>query len=189
MVEHRIWVLAYSHEVTQRGKTDMQAAFDQIKAISLWQVLILLAVLLGGVGISYGVYALASGSSQPELAQNQQLIPVQYGDLINQVSTSGSLIFSNREALTFGTQGTVTAVLVEEGEQVEKGQRLLRLDDATVASLEEAVANARFVLRNAEEALALANDPHTPLDIAQAGANVASGNLSLMNAQKALNEV
>ena len=167
----------------------MQAAFDQIKAISLWQVLILLAVLLGGAGVSYGVYALASGSSQPELAQNQQLIPVQYGDLINRVSTSGSLIFSNREALAFGTQGAVGEVLVEEGEQVEEGQRLLMLDDATVASLEEAVAKAQFVLKNAEEALALANDPHTPLDIAQAEANVAGASLSLINAQKALNEV
>ncbi|MCZ6788638.1 MAG: efflux RND transporter periplasmic adaptor subunit, partial [Chloroflexi bacterium] len=167
----------------------MQAAFDQIKGISPWQILILFAILLGGAGASYGVYALVSGSSQLELAQNQQLIPVQYGDLTNRVSTNGSIIFSTREALAFGTQGTVAEVFAEEGERVEDGDLLLRLDDATVASLEESVANARFVLRNAEEALALANDPHTPLDIAQAEANVANASLSLMNAQKALDEV
>ena len=167
----------------------MQAVPDQIRALRLWQVLVLFAVLLGGAGASYGVYALASGSSQPELAQNQQLIPVQYGDLTNQVSTNGNLIFPNREALTFGTQGTVAEVQVEEGEQVEEGQRLLTLDGATVASLEEAVAKAQLALRNAEEALALANDPHTPLDMAQAEANVANARLSLIHAQKALDEV
>ena len=78
---------------------------------------------------------------------------------------------------------------MEEGEQVEEGQRLLTLDGATVASLEEAVAKAQLALRNAEEALAEANDPHTPLDMAQAEANVANARLSLINAQKALDEV
>ena len=129
------------------------------------------------------------GSSQPELAQNQQLIPVQYGDLTNQVSTNGNLIFPNRETLTFGTQGTVAEVQVEEGEQVEEGQRLLTLDGATVASLEEARRKGAARSAKRQEALAEENDPHTPLDMAQAEANVANARLSVINAQKALDEV
>ena len=61
--------------------------------------------------------------------------------------------------------------------------------EASRSSLEEAVAKAQLALRNAEEALAEANDPHTPLDMAQAEANVANARLSLINAQKALDEV
>ena len=167
----------------------MQALFDQIKAIHLWQILLLFAILLGSSGATYGVYLLASGSGGSGIGENQQVIPVQYGNLVNQVSTNGSLVFPNREALTFGTQGTVAEVQVEEGDQVENGQRLLRLDGATVASLEEAVAKAQLAVRNAEEALALANDPHTSLDMAQAEASVASARLSLMNAQQAFNEI
>ena len=76
----------------------------------------------------------------------------------------GSLVYPVRETLTFGTQGTVEEVLVEEGQVVEEGQALARLDATTVASLERAVARARVDLRSAEEALAEAKDPHTSLD-------------------------
>ena len=67
---------------------------------------------------------------------------MQLGDLVNQVSTNGSIVFPNREILTFGTQGAVGGVLVEEGQQVEEGQILADLDRSTVASLEKAVAQA-----------------------------------------------
>ena len=61
---------------------------------------------------------------------------MQLGDLVNQVSTNGSIVFPNTEILTFGTQGAVGEVLVEEGQQVEEGQILADLDRSTVASLE-----------------------------------------------------
>ena len=156
---------------------------DVFKTLKLWQIGMLVVVLVGAAGATYGVYALVSGSGLASLGEDQQLIPVQYGDLVNQVSTNGSLIFPNREALAFASQGTVGEVLVEEGQQVEEGQELAKLDETTVASLEKAIAEARVNLQNAEDALAKAKDPHTAVDLAQAESNVANAGLSLQNAQ------
>ena len=161
----------------------MGALVDIFKSLKLWQIGVLVTVLAGAAGATYGVYALVSGPSSTGLSENQQLIPVQYGNLVNQVSTNGSLIFRNRETLTFGTQGTAGEVLVEEGQQVEEGQELVKLDQITVASLQQAVAQEKINLKSAEDALAKANNPHTPLDMAQAEANVASARLSLQNGQ------
>ena len=69
--------------------------------------------------------------------------------------------------------------MVEEGQQVEEGQELARLDQSIVVSLESSVAKARLTLRDAEEALQQANDPHTALEIARAEAKVADARLSL----------
>ena len=142
----------------------MGALADALNTLKLWQIGVLFGALLGAAGATYGFYTLVSDSGQEGLAEGQQLIPVQVGDLVNQISTNGSLIFPNKETLNFGTQGTVGVVLVEEG------QPLAGLDEAAVASLEKAVAQARVNLRNAEDALAEARDPHTPLDLAQAEA-------------------
>ena len=106
----------------------MGAILGVFKSLALWQLGVLASVLLGAAGGTYGVYVLASDSGKADLGEDQQFITVQFGDLVNQVSTNGSLIFPERETLTFGSQGTVIEVLVAEGEQVEEGQLLARLD-------------------------------------------------------------
>ena len=116
----------------------METLFDAIKSLKLWQIAVLAAVLFGGIGGAYGGYALIGDSDGTSLAENQQLIPVQRDNLVNQVSVSGSLVYPNRETLSFGSQGTAEEVLVEEGQRVVEGQPLARLDSATVASLETA---------------------------------------------------
>jgi HlyD family secretion protein len=167
----------------------MEALLATFKALKVWQVGVLAAVLVGTAGATYGVYALTTRTDGVELSEEQQLIPVQYGDLVNQVSTNGSLLFPDREMLTFGSQGTVSELLVAEGDQVAEGQPLARLDPATVASLERTVAQSRVALRNAKEALADATAPPSPLDMAQAEADVANMRLSLKSAQEALEAV
>ena len=162
---------------------------EMLRSLKLWQIGTLVAVLIGAAGATYGVYALAGGSGSVGVSEGEQLIPVQYGNLVNQVSTNGSLVFPNRETLTFGVQGTVDEVLVEEGQQVQEGQELANLDQTTVVSLEKAVAQARINVRSAEEALAKAQDPHTSLDMAQAEANVANTMLSLQSAQDSLDKL
>ncbi|MFH1560915.1 MAG: efflux RND transporter periplasmic adaptor subunit [Chloroflexota bacterium] len=161
----------------------MGTMLNAFKGLTSRQIAVLVVVLLGSAGAIYGAYALISDSGGSGLDEGQQLIPVQYGNLVNQVSTNGSLVFPIRETLTFGTQGTVGDVLVEEGQQVEEGQLLVSLDAATLASVEKAVAQARVKLQDAEDALAEAQDPHTLLDLVQAEA------LSLSNAQEALDGV
>lgn len=159
---------------------------DPLKTIKAWQIGILAAVLLGAAGATYGIYSLVSGSGGTGLTQGQQLIPVRFRDLVNQVSTNGSLIYPERETLTFGSQGTVEEVLVEEGDRVLEGEVIANLDQITVASLDKAVVQAKISLQAAEDALAKARDPHTALDVAQAEAKVANADLALIDARDVL---
>ena len=164
----------------------MEAVLAGLKALKLWQIGVLAAVLVGAGGAVYGVYALASGSGTAALTEDQQLIPVQYGNLVNQVSTNGRLIFATRELLTFGSQGTVGEVLVEEGQPVQEGELLARLDADSVASLEKLVAQARVTERNAEDDLAEAQVPYEPADVAKAQSQVDLAKTSVSNAEKDL---
>ena len=167
----------------------MGALLDTLKLLKPWQLGVLVAALVGAAFATYGGYILVGGSNGTGLGENQQLITVQYGDLVNQVSTNGSLVFPNRETLTFGTQGTVGEVLVEEGQQVAEGQMLANLDAAAATSLEKSVVQARVSLRNAQDALAEAKEPHSALELAQAEADLASTRLSLESAQEALDKL
>ena len=162
---------------------------DAIRAIKPWQIAVLVAALFAGLGAVYGVYALVSESEQAGLSGDQQRISVTRGDLVNSVSINGSLAFPNRDALSFGVEGTVGELLVEEGQRVNQGEPLATLDPQTTALLEKAVAQAEVSLRDAENALAKAKDPHTPLDVAQAEANVANARLTLDDAQEVLSKL
>ena len=151
---------------------------DAMRTLKVWQVATLVMVLVAMGGGTFGGYAVLQDDNGGNLAEDQSLIPVQRGDLVNDVSISGSLIYPDREALSFGTQGSVGQVLIEEGQQVEQGQPLVMLDDETVANLEKVVAQARVGLRDAEEALAEAASTATDLDLARAQADVADARVS-----------
>ena len=173
----------------------MPAFLDVFKHLRPWQMGILVAVLLAAAGTTYGWYNRVSGSSQPGLGKDQQLIPVQYGNLINQVSANGSLSFTNRETLTFGSPGTIKKVLVDAGQSVKKGQAIATLDSAAVASLKQAVAQAKVDLKNTQvslsdltldsaQALAQARQARANAAVALDNANRALSNLTLDHAQQ-----
>ncbi len=106
----------------------MAASMNRIRGLKLWQMGLLVVVLLVAGGAAYTAYARSTSADDDVLGENQQLFNVAYGDLVNQVSTNGSLIFPEKEALTFGTAGIVTELLVEEGQRVSQGEVLARLD-------------------------------------------------------------
>lgn len=149
-----------------------------------WQALAIVAVVaLGGAGGYFG-YSWISGRDSSSLGANQQLVPVQKGNLTNQVSTNGSVVFPKREVLSFAAPGTVGALLVSEGDQVEEGQALASLDEATVSKLELAVAQAEVAVQEAEDRLAGAKEPADALALAQAEAAIAAAELRVKGAQR-----
>ena len=157
----------------------MSALFDRIKTLHDWQ---LIALVLVVVGVSVGgIFAYTKGNSSDSetLVEGQQLVEVKRGDLTRQVTSSGSIIFPTNQSLFFGSQGTVVEVSVEVGDQVQNGQILARLDDDTVAQLQKDLAQAQVNLQDAEEAYALAQKPHSDLEIAKARAAAASAELKL----------
>ena len=164
----------------------MEALLIALRAIKPWQLAVVLVLVFGTAGAVYVGYTYVTKPETEVLGPDQQLIPVQRGDLVNDVSVNGSLAYPILESLRFTTQGTVEDLVVEEGQRVEEGQVLARLDAETGARLEKAVAQARIDLRNAEEALQEARDPYTVKEVAKAEAEVASARLSLRNAQESL---
>ena len=164
----------------------MRKVLDAFGSLTRWQVALMVLVLIAAFGGTFGGYYLATRTSETELGENQLLIPVRLGDLVNEVSISGSLVYPNREALSFGAGGVVAEVLVAEGDTVQEGQPLARLDDESVAALKRAVAQARIDLRNAEDALEETKAPPTALDFAKAKAAVSDARFALSQAQDEL---
>ena len=103
-----------------------------LKAIKVWQLIVVGAVVLGGA--AYGVYSLVIADGDDALSADQQVIPVQLGDLINRVSTNGRLFYPTREVPTFASQGTVAEVLVSEGDAGAEGRGAGRRSLAGVLS-------------------------------------------------------
>ena len=140
------------------------------------------------VGAFYGFNALSESGDGDDAAQTQ-LVPVTRGNLVNDISVTGTLAYTTRETVSFGKQGTVAEVRVSEGDEVSAGDPLARLDDETAANLEKAIAQARVDLRDADEALEEARNPYTAAQIARAESDVANARQNLQDAEEELEEL
>ena len=156
-----------------------------IKRLRLWQTLVIIGVLI--VGLSGGAYVINSQLSGDQaaggLTENEQLVAVTRGDLINQVQTGGTLTLPHRESIRLGAGSIVKDVLVEEGQAVIEGQALFTLDDATVAAHDMEIAKARIALRDAQDALANLL-PDAQADLAAAEDDVADAERVLADLEK-----
>ncbi len=144
-------------------------------------VIVLLAVAVGAFIVSQR----SSNQDNVTIKEDEQIISVRRGDLIQEISITGSLSLPNRETLTFGSSGVIAEIMVEEGDKVNEGQTLAALDQEDIAALEERVIQAKVALRDAEEAL---GDYTTPseLDIARARKDIADAEVRLRDARDAL---
>ena len=146
-------------------------------------VIIILVVAAGAFLVSQR----PSTEDNVNIEDDEQIIPVRRGDLIQEITITGSLSLPNRETLTFGSSGIIAEIMVEEGDKVTEGQTLAVLDQEDIAALEEKVIEARVALRDAEEAL---DDYMMPseLDIARARKEVTDAEARRQNALDALDE-
>lgn len=171
----------------------MEALWSAIKALAIWQVIVLVLVLFGSGAVVFFLYADATQSETTELTENEQLIPIRYGDIVNQVSTNGNVAFPERETVTFGISGAIGELTTEEGQTVSQGQELAHMDSTTIAALEQDLAQARVDLLQAEDALAELLEPITEvtmaLDRASAEEKVAAARFQVQQARDALAEL
>ena len=142
---------------------------------SRWQIGLAATLALIIVAAVSAVFALPTGAEDAKatLGENQQLMTVSYGTFITEVPVSGALVFPLREELTFDTLGVVGDVMVREGQQVNEGDVLAKLDGLTVAALGQAAARESVNVQSAKEgmdALLISQ----PVGIAQAEAAVAA---------------
>ena len=128
-----------------------------------------------------------AGEDESALAPTERLLPVRIDTLTTDIAINGSIAFSNKEDLTFGSPGYVSEILVTEGEIVAEGQPLASLDPESVANLRRAIAQAQLDYEDALGALADAKQP--TLQIAEAEAALAEAELQAEDAREALDEL
>ncbi len=136
----------------------------------------IIVILTVVVGVSIWGYAAFSGEKAAELPEGIETEAVRRGSITALVSATGGMAPETRANVVFRSSGEVTEVLVERGEQVEKGQVLARLD---ASALEAAVAQAELALRISELQLARLEAEPSEEDLAAAEASVASAVESL----------
>ena len=154
----------------------LRRALDRLRSPKLWAAVVLLAA--AGAGGYYGIAVWTESRAEEETAQTQ-LVPVTRGDLVNDVSVTGSLSYTTREFVTFGQPGVVGDVSISEGDEVSAGDVLAVMDADTIANLEKAIAQARIDVRDAEEALEEARDPVSPGLLAQARVDILNARIEL----------
>jgi multidrug efflux pump subunit AcrA (membrane-fusion protein) len=127
---------------------------------------------------------LAGCRSQPEsAAAEQQVVTVERGDVILDITAAGNLALSHKEDLAFEIAGTVEEVLVEEGDVVEEGQVLAQLDmsewednlevlEDAVTSTERSLLQAQINLRTAEQSLKSSQDSQDTKELALLNAQI-----------------
>ena len=119
------------------------------KSVLTLSVVIIIAAL--------GFIAYQQISAKRAAAEATETAVVQRGDLSVTVDVSGSIVPRVEIGLAFSSGGRVTETLVTEGERVEAGQALLRLD---TKDLEWQVEQARLSVSIAEYDLSDARDDY-----------------------------
>ena len=137
--------------------------------------------------ISVFVFKNYVGSDNTIVEENQQIISMQKGDLISEVSISGQLQFSTNEDLLFTSTGKISKILVDENSTVSKGDILATLEDIKITELEKDVAQALANVETAKEALDDTREPYSNTQIATAEYQLNVTKSSLLDAKDDLN--
>jgi RND family efflux transporter MFP subunit len=106
--------------------------------------ILVITVCLVVIGVVLGIVFTRDSNREPVADTTE----VTRGDIVKTVFVDGSLEVSNTAYLSFGVTGTVTEVLVEEGNNVTESQVLARLD---APSLESSIEMAELQVEIAEE--------------------------------------
>ena len=162
----------------------VRRSLGALKGLLRWRTVLVAVIVLIAVAAGYGVYTLLGGSSQTALEENQRELPVRTGVLTREISIDGSIVFPEKETLTFASRGFVDEILVDEGEEVKAGQTLARLDAESVAALRQAAAQAELDLLKARDDLVAAENP--TLLLAESTQAVLDARAALQAAQREL---
>jgi HlyD family secretion protein len=123
----------------------------EVKKMKLLKIAATALVLCGVIALSLGC------SSDSTSTGETQTATVQRGNLTVSITGTGNLALSRTKDLAFDMAGTVEEVLVDEGESVEEGQELVKLDtsewDTQMKALQTKLVTAQRALVKAERAI------------------------------------
>jgi RND family efflux transporter MFP subunit len=160
--------------IRKEGKNRMK------NALKIGGVVILVLALVGAGTI---LLRQNSGSATAEEAVPTAVVSV--GSIEELVSTTGNVVADRQASLAFATSGEIAKVLVREGQEVEPGQVLARLD---TSSLEWQIARSEASLASAQARLEQVQQPASDEDLASAQAALDSARASLEKTQEGSSE-
>ncbi len=146
---------------------------------------IVVGVVVAAVVLACGFWVYTTYlAPQPELELSEETEE----DVTQVVAATGVVTPASWATLSFGMSGVVDQVLVEEGDQVEDGQVLVRLDSS---DLEDAVVQAEATLATAQASLAQVKAPPRPEELAaaQAGLDAAQAHLAKLRSGASEEEI
>ena len=150
--------------------------------------IVLAAAVAGLAAVAY--FAVGSTTPSTTTAGTIRTAPVARGVVLSSVSASGSIVAAATISVGFQTAGQLTEVDVKQGQRVQAGQVLARIDATNAmvavaqaeAGLQQAQANLQTTLTG-ETAEQRAADA---LSLRQTAAQITSARVSLANAQRQL---
>jgi HlyD family secretion protein len=138
--------------------------------VRLKNIVITIIILLAAVALVF-VGSRFMGGNQANAAEGIQTVVVERGTLRASVDATGSVAPETRLELSFKSAGRVAEIMVEEGDQVEAGEVLARLE---TADLEQAIIQAQANLAISEAQLTQTEDGASAEDLASARAALES---------------
>ena len=144
MVREKILRLQLSGIITLLRKFK----FTTVSKLGLVSTLFIL-----GTFISVFVFKNYVGSENTIVNESQQIISMQKGDLISEVSITGQLKFSEVDSLKFFSTGKISNINVEENDIVTKGTKLAELEEIKMAELRKNVAKSKSDVAAAQYSL------------------------------------
>lgn len=153
---------------------------------------VLNGVILAALVAVLGLIVYTVRGTGAETVTTAQTVAVGTGDVTATVSANGNVAAGTSVNVDFqGSGGVVTAILVEAGDKVRKGQLLARVDPT---SAEQALEQARVQLASAQASYETTVQGQTPAEqqrdqrsIDQAQVSVDSARSSVRSAQQSLN--
>jgi HlyD family secretion protein len=141
-------------------------------------------VLAAGLAGAIALAALAIGDPATATSSDTRTATATTGDVTATVSASGNVTASDSVGVNFeGSGGTVTAIYVEVGDEVRKGQALAKVDDT---SARQALQSAEASLASAQAQYGVTTQGQTTAEQASRRASVDSAEVSLQNTRTTL---
>lgn len=139
-----------------------------------WLIGIIVLLLLGGV--SFAVYRQVVTMSEVEAKRSKQTIPVERQNLTVTVSANGTVEPEMSINVSPKTSGVLKRLFVKEGDGVNQGQLLAKMDDS---NLQGQLLQSQGQLAQAEANLQKLIAGNRPQDIAQSQAELAQAEANL----------
>lgn len=147
----------------------------KIKHPSRWLIGLIAA---GAVVVGSTTYVLVQATPKLDIAK--LTVPAEAKNVTLRITASGKVVPVQSVNLSPKTSGQLVDLLVEQGDRVEQGQVIARMDDA---DLQSQLIQTRAKLANAQSQLDKARNGSRPEEIAQAQARLAQAQAQLDQAR------